>query len=138
MSTDLTNAQVGDALPEVVFGPYTRKLFALYAGASGDHNAIHIDSDFASAAGVGDVFAQGMLSMAPYARVVTDWAGIDRLESLETRFMAITPLGVTGRFTGKVVERFEEDGVPKLRVALAAHIDGNVQTLGGEAVVRAN
>ncbi len=138
MSTDLTKAQVGDALPEVVFGPYTRKLFALYAGASGDHNAIHIDSDFASAAGVGDVFAQGMLSMAPYARVVTDWAGIDRLESLETRFMAITPLGVTGRFTGKVVERFEEDGVPKLRVALAAHIDGNVQTLGGEAVVRAN
>ena len=138
MSTDLTKAKVGDALPEVVFGPYTRKLFALYAGASGDHNAIHIDSDFASAAGVGDVFAQGMLSMAPYARVVTDWAGIDRLESLETRFMAITPLGVTGRFTGKVVERFEEDGVPKLRVALAAHIDGNVQTLGGEAVVRAN
>jgi acyl dehydratase len=138
MSTDLTKAQVGDALPEVVFGPYTRKLFALYAGASGDHNAIHIDSDFARAAGVGDVFAQGMLSMAPYARVVTDWAGIDRLESLETRFMAITPLGVTGRFTGKVVERFEEDGVPKLRVALSAHIDGNVQTLGGEAVVRAN
>lgn len=138
MSTDLTKAQVGDALPEVVFGPYTRKLFALYAGASGDHNAIHIDSDFASAAGVGDVFAQGMLSMAPYARVVTDWAGIDRLESLETRFMAITPLGVTGRFTGKVIERFEDDGVPKLRVALAAYIDGNVQTLGGEAVVRAN
>jgi hypothetical protein len=36
-----------------------------------------------------------------------------------------------------VVERFEADGVAKLRVALAAHIDGGVQTLGGEAVVRA-
>ncbi len=137
MAADLSKAAVGDTLPEIVFGPYTRKLFALYAGASGDHNDIHIDSDFARAAGLDDVFAQGMLSMAPYARVVTDWAGLDRLESLETRFMAITPLGATGHFSGKVVERFEEDGVPKLRVALAAHIDGGVQTLGGEAVVRA-
>jgi acyl dehydratase len=138
MATDLSKAAVGDALPEVVFGPYTRKLLALYAGASGDHNDVHIDTDFARAAGLEDVFAQGMLSMAPYARVVTDWAGLDRLESVEARFMAITPLGVTGRFTGKVVERFEEDGVAKLRIALAAHIDGGVQTLGGEAVVRAD
>lgn len=123
-------------LPEVVFGPFTRKVLALYAGASGDHNAVHIDTDFARGAGLDDVFAQGMLSMAPYARVVTDWAGLDRLESLETRFMAITPVGATGRFTGRVAERFEVDGVPKLRIALAAHIDGGVQSLGGEAVVR--
>ena len=138
MATDLSTAQVGDELPTVEFGPYSRKLLALYAGASGDHNDIHIDIDFARAAGLDDVFAQGMLSMAPYARVVTDWAGLDRLESLETRFMSITPLGANGRFTGRVVERFEADGVAKLRVALAAHIDGGIQTLGGEAVVRAD
>lgn len=138
MAADLSKADVGDILPEVVFGPYTRKLLALYAGASGDHNDVHIDIDFARAAGLDDVFAQGMLSMAPYARVVTDWAGVDRLESLETRFMAITPVGATGRFTGKVVERFEAGGIAKLRIALAAHIDGDVQILGGEAVVRAD
>jgi acyl dehydratase len=136
--TNPSKAQVGDTLPEIVFGPYSRKLFALYAGASGDHNEVHIDSDFAHAAGLDDVFAQGMLSMAPFARAVTDWAGLDRLESLETRFLSITPLGVTGKFSGKVVEKFETDGVPKLRVALAAHIDGGVQTLGGEAIVRAD
>lgn len=138
MAMDVSKAEVGDALPEIVFGPYTRKLLALYGGASGDHNAVHIDIDFAHAAGLDDVFAQGMLSMAPYARVVTDWAGLGRLESLETRFMAITPVGAMGRFTGRVIERFEEDGVLKLRIALAAHIDGNVQTLGGEAVIRAH
>ncbi len=137
MATDLSKAKVGDTLPEITFGPYTRRLLALYGGASGDHNAVHIDTDFARAAGLDDVFAQGMLSMAPYARVVTDWAGLERLESLETRFMAITPVGATGRFTGKVVESFEVDGVAKLRIALAAFIDGNIQTLGGEAVVRA-
>lgn len=138
MTTDLSKAQVDDALPEVIFGPITRKVLALYAGASGDHNDVHIDTDFAKAAGLKDVFAQGMLSMAPYARVVTDWAGIDRLESLETRFIAITPVGATGRFSGKVTEEFEVGGVRKLRISLAAYIDGDVQTLGGEAIVRAD
>lgn len=136
--TDLSTAKPGDHLPEVVFGPYTRKLLALYAGASGDHNEVHIDTDFAQSHGLKDIFAQGMLSMAPYARVVTDWAGLNRLEAIETRFMAITPVGVTARFNGTVTERFTEDGVEKLRIALTAHIDGDVQTLGGEAVVRAS
>jgi acyl dehydratase len=138
MAIPLSEAKVGDQLPQIVFGPYTRKLLALYAGASGDHNDIHIDTDFARRAGLDDVFAHGMLSMAPLARVVTDWAGLGRLESLETRFMAITPVGATGRFYGEVVDRFEEGGVTKLRIALAARIDSGVQTLGGEAIIRAD
>lgn len=138
MAMDPCTARVGDKLPEIHFGPYSRKLLALYAGASGDHNEVHIDSDFAHAAGLPDVFAQGMLSMAPLARVVTDWAGLGRLESLQTRFLAITPVGATARFSGTVVEAFTQDHVPKLRIALGAHIDGGVQTLGGEAIVRAD
>jgi len=138
MATDISTAKAGDDLPQVTFGPYTRKVLALYGGASGDHNDVHIDTDFARKAGLPDVFAQGMLSMAPYARVVTDWAGQNRLESIETRFMAITPVGATARFNGRVIERFAEGGVEKLRIALTAHIDGDVQTLGGEAVVRVN
>ena len=47
MAMDLSKAKVGDNLPEITFGPYTRKLLALYGGASGDHNAVHIDTDFA-------------------------------------------------------------------------------------------
>ena len=52
MATDLSRTLVGDELPAVAFGPYSRKLLALYAGASGDHNDIHIDVDFARAAGL--------------------------------------------------------------------------------------
>ena len=46
------------------FRAITRTTLALYAGASGDHNPMHIDIDFAKKAGFPDVFAQGMLVMA--------------------------------------------------------------------------
>ena len=52
---------VGDVLPPLSLPPVTRATLALYAGASGDHNPIHIDVDFARAAGMPDVFAHGML-----------------------------------------------------------------------------
>ncbi len=41
-----------------------RRTLALYAGASGDHNPVHIDTDECHAVGIPDVFAHGMLSMA--------------------------------------------------------------------------
>ena len=55
---------VGALLPPLELAPITRLDLALYAGASGDHNPVHVDIDFARAAGLDDVFAHGMLSMA--------------------------------------------------------------------------
>ena len=57
--------QVGDALPPLQLPPVDRTTLALFAGASGDHNPIHIDIDFARRAGMPDVFAHGMLSAWP-------------------------------------------------------------------------
>jgi len=37
--------QVGDELPAVKKAPLTRQTLALFAGASGDHNPVHIDID---------------------------------------------------------------------------------------------
>lgn len=131
------SAQVGDTLPPVSFGPITRTTLALYAGASGDHNPIHIDIDFAKKAGLEDVFAHGMLSMAELGRVATDWAGIDRLRGLSSRFTALTPVGARVTCEGRIAERFEQDGAPMLRVALTATIDDGTQTLRGEALISA-
>ncbi|TKZ22142.1 dehydratase [Shimia litoralis] len=130
-------ATAGDTLPSVTFGPITRTTLALYAGASGDHNPIHIDLDFAKQAGLQDVFAHGMLSMAQLGRVATNWAGTDRLRGLSSRFTALTPVGATVTCTGRVVERFEKDGAPMLRIALTATIDDGTQTLRGEALISA-
>lgn len=130
-------AAAGDVLPVITFGPISRATLALYAGASGDHNPIHIDLDFAKQAGMQDVFAHGMLSMAQLGRVATDWAGIDRLRGLSSRFTAITPVGATVICQGRVTERFEQDNTPMVRIALTATIDDGTQTLRGEALISA-
>ena len=72
MNFNLDNASVGDKIPDLVIEPITRSTLALYAGASGDHNPIHIDFDFAKEAGMKDVFAHGMLIMAYLGRAVTN------------------------------------------------------------------
>jgi acyl dehydratase len=119
----------------VVFGPVTRAMLALYAGASGDHNPIHIDSDYAKASGQPDVFAQGMLSFGVLARVATEWAGQARLRRFGVRFASITNLHdiVTG--TGKIIERFDDDGHPCIRLAVEARAQDGRLTLAGEAII---
>src|ERR1700722_19140565 len=67
----------------------TRTQLALYAGASGDHNPIHIDIDFARAAGMPDVFAHGMLGMAFLGRLLTSMAGPECIRSFSVRFVSI-------------------------------------------------
>lgn len=128
-------AQIGDTLPPLRFGPVTRAMLALYAGASGDHNPIHIDSDFAKAAGHADVFAHGMLSKAQLARLVTGWAGQANLLSLTTRFTALTPVGAEVTVTGRVTDRYEAAGETRLRLTLTATLQDGTRTLRGTAEV---
>ncbi|MFI5959368.1 MaoC/PaaZ C-terminal domain-containing protein [Cryptosporangium sp. NPDC051539] len=111
--------------------PISRTTLALFAGASGDHNPIHVDLDVARSAGRDDVFAHGMLSMAYLGRLLTDHFPQSRLRSYRVRFAAITP--IHGQPTCTAVERERHEGLVTfdLTVALA---DGTV-TLSGEAVV---
>jgi acyl dehydratase len=127
--------EVGDTLPELVRGPIDRATLALFAGASHDHVRLHIDSDFAKAAGMDDVFAHGMLSMAYLAQMLTHWAPQERLRRWNVRFTAITPLHATVTCRGEITEIFEEAGERLARVRIGSWTDKNVQTLDGEAVV---
>jgi acyl dehydratase len=132
---DMSAVAVGDTLPELVRGPISRGMLALFAGASHDHVLLHIDSDFAKAAGMDDVFGHGMLSMAYLAQMLTRWAPQERLRRWNARFTAITPLHATIICRGTVVEVFEEVGERLARVKIGSWTDKDVQTLDGEAVV---
>ncbi|GAA1958482.1 MaoC family dehydratase [Nocardioides panacihumi] len=110
----------------------TRTALALYAGASGDHNPVHIDIDACRAVGIDDVFAHGMLSMAYLARLLTDHWPQEQILSYEVRFTAITPVNSEPTCTGVITE--VEDGVANLDLAVTLP-DGTV-TLRGAAAVR--
>ena len=102
MNFNLDNASVGDKIPDLVIEPITRSTLALYAGASGDHNPIHIDLDFAKEAGMKDVFAHGMLIMAYLGRAVTNIVPQSNLKNFNVRFSSITNIGDILTCSGKV------------------------------------
>ena len=102
MNFNLDNASVGDKIPDLVIEPITRSTLALYAGASGDHNPIHIDLDFAKEAGMKDVFAHGMLIMAYLGRAVTNIVPQSNLKNFNVRFSSITNIGDILTCSGEV------------------------------------
>jgi acyl dehydratase len=109
MSTlSFDSAAEGDELPSLALPAVTRHQLALYCGGSGDLNPIHVDIDFAKQAGMKDVFAHGMLSMAFMGRLVTGLVPQSSVKSLSVRFSAITWVGdvitVSARIAKKDVE----------------------------------
>ena len=102
MNFNLDNASAGDKIPDLVIEPITRSTLALYAGASGDHNPMHIDLDFAKEAGMQDVFAHGMLIMAYLGRAVTNIVPQSNLKNFNVRFSSITNIGDILTCSGKV------------------------------------
>ncbi|RFC76629.1 MaoC/PaaZ C-terminal domain-containing protein [Streptomyces sp. AcE210] len=109
----------------------TRTTLALYAGASGDHNPMHIDLDVARSAGMDDVFAHGMLSMAYLGRLLTANVPQERIRSYSVRFTSITPLYAEPTATALVTK--VEDGLTHLDLTMEL-ADGTV-TLKGSAVI---
>ena len=126
---------VGDILPPLQLPPVDRTTLALFAGASGDHNAIHVDLDVARRAGMPDVFAQGMLGMAWLGRLITGWAPQSRLRQFDARFQGITHLGNAMRCSGRVVEKLEHHGERRVRIELQSANQFGQTKIVGEALV---
>lgn len=129
------SVQVGDELPSLQLPPVDRTTLALFAGASGDHNPIHIDIDVARRAGMPDVFAQGMLGMAWLGRMVTAWAPQARLRRFDARFQGITHLGNAIRCSGRVAEKLEHAGERCVRIELQSANQFGQSKIVGEALV---
>lgn len=130
--------QVGDQLPPLQVAPISRTTLALFAGGSGDHNPIHIDLDAAHGAGMDDVFAHGMLSMAYLGRMLTAWMPQERLRTLHVRFTAITPVHAAPVCTGTVTTLHEEHGELRATIQVQVTLADGTTTLSGHATVAAH
>ena len=125
---------VGDEIPALTTPSVSRHTLALYCGASGDHNPIHVDLDFAKSSGLDDVIAHGMLSAAYLAQMLTNWVPQSALRSFNNRFTAMTQIGDIVSCSGKIVEKFEKDGEKFVRLELYTNTS-EAQTIAAEAVV---
>ena len=136
---ETSQLKVGDALPSFTTPPLSRLTLALYCGASGDHNPMHVDSDYARAGGSPDVFAHGMLSMGYLGRLLTHWVPQRQLRDFGVRFVAITQVGEAITCSGTVTELFEEqvgDQVERrARLSLQTTNQHGQVKLTGDAVV---
>jgi acyl dehydratase len=135
MTLSFDAIQVGDELPPLCIPPVNRSMLALFAGASGDHNPIHIDVDFARRSGMPDVFAQGMLGMAWVARLLTGWSAQSSLRRLDVRFMGITHLGNAMTCGGRIVEKLDCDGERCVRIELKSANQFGQTKIVGEALI---
>jgi acyl dehydratase len=126
---------VGTELPPLQIAPISRTTLALFAGASGDHNPMHIDIDVARSAGLDDVFAHGMLSMAYLGRLLTDWVDPQAIRSYRVRFASITPIHGKPTASGAITTIDDVDGERRATIDLAVTLADGTVTLTGGAVV---
>ena len=126
---------VGDNLPPLSKPPIDRVQLALFAGASGDHNPIHLDDAAARAAGLPGVIAHGMLSMAFLGQFVADWAPRGGLRSFAARFTAMAYPGDTITCRGTVVKKAVIDGRKTVELDIVAENQAGERTLAGSASV---
>ena len=130
----LDSLKVGDEIPALTIPPLTRYTLALYFGASGGHNPIHVDIDFAKLSGLDEVIVQGMFSTAFLVRLLTNWVPQPCLRSRKNRFAATNHFDESVTSTGKFIEIFVVDREKLVRLELQTDTP-QVQTIVAEAVV---
>ncbi len=129
---------VGDELPPLAMPPITRHTLAIYCGASGDHNPVHVDSDFAKASGLDDVIAHGMLVMSYSGRVLTQWVPQSAIRSFQTRFLAMTHIGDAITARARITAKREVDGARCVEIEVStANQHGEIKTTGAALIVLA-
>lgn len=135
MSATHAALKAGDVPVSRTFDPITRHELALYCGASGDHNPIHVDIDFAKASGFPDVFTHGMFVMARLGMAVNAVFPTASIREYGVRFAAITQIGAQITCEGTITAIEDVGGERRARLELVARDQNNEVKLKGEAVV---
>ncbi len=127
--------QVGDAVPALTKPAIGPLQLALFAGASGDHNPIHLDEQAARNGGLPGVIAHGMLSMAFLGQMLTGWVPQRAIRGFSTRFSAMAFPGDVITCKGVVAAKRQEDGEKLVDLEITAENQKGDKTLIGQATV---
>jgi len=128
-------AAVGDEMPPLA-RTVTQGQIDAYAEASGDHNPLHVDPEFARSVGLPGTIAHGLLDMGILTEAVARWAGgFERVASVSCRFSKPLLPGETVTCSGRVTEIDEAQGLATLELTAVSSSGARVLT-NGRARVR--
>jgi len=99
--------EIGDPVTPLTKPPVTRVQIARYAGASDDYSPLHIDDDFAKAAGYGGIFAHGAISFGFAIEAASTWLENGRIIRTDATFQKLVWPGDILTAKGVVVAQFE-------------------------------
>lgn len=135
MNVTYDTVQVGDTIPALTKPAIGPLQLALFAGASGDHNPIHLDEQAAKGGGLPGVIAHGMLSMAFLGQVLTNWVPQRCIRNFSTRFAAMAFPGDVITCKGVVTAKRDTDGEKLVDLEITAENQKGERTLIGQATV---
>ena len=133
---DYKTAKIGEQLPELIIGPVSRTNLALYAGASGDHNPLHIDSDYTDQIGLPDVIAHGMLIMGYLGRVLTNNISQDQILEYGVQFSSITNIGDILTCKATVIKIYTKEDRKNLKLELSVKNQNKDLKLKGYSLIK--
>jgi acyl dehydratase len=82
----MSTLKVGEILPSKTY-LINRAALVVYANASGDHNPIHQNEEFAKSVGLENVIAHGMYTMGLVGQYLSSIAGVSsKVREFSTRF----------------------------------------------------
>jgi acyl dehydratase len=122
---------VGDKGPELIVEDVDIEDFVRYAGASGDFNPIHYDESAARESGSETVFGQGMLVAGYVSHMVTDWFGLDRIDSFSVRFKNRLSPGDTVIISGEITECTDAGPCTKITAETSATNQSDITLVSG-------
>ncbi|MFQ5381263.1 MAG: MaoC/PaaZ C-terminal domain-containing protein [Dehalococcoidia bacterium] len=137
MALKASELKVGDEHEEVVVTNLSRTQIVQYAGASGDYNPLHSDTEFTTkVAGYPSVFAHGMLTMGLTGTMLTNYVGDGRLTKFGVRFVSQVWPGDSLTAKATVAAVREEDGQKLVDLDLTTVNQDGKAVVTGSATAR--
>ena len=105
MSKNIGEFNVGDSISALNIDRVSRKSLKRYAKASGDHNPIHINEDFAQESGLPNVIAHGMLIMSYLGKILTSTFPQSTLVNFSSQFISMTHINDRLSCSGEIIKK---------------------------------
>ena len=115
----------------------THEQIRRYAQASGDHNPVHLDAEFAVQSSFGEIVAHGMLTLAFLSEMLTQAFGRSWLESggLKVRFKRPAYPGDQLHTWGEVTKELHEEDRRVVECSIALFNAKDQDLITGTATV---